>query len=277
MTSLQYYKLSGCGNDFLALVEPEHDPAQREIAAWCRRGVSLGADGFFILRRGDGAVVMDYFNADGRPADLCLNGTRCAARLAFELGWAERELVVATGAGPIRARPSGRGHGEIEIEIPTPPSPHEIEAAAAGETWRGWFVPVGVPHFVIVWSESLARAPLEHAGPELRRHNAFGAAGTNVNFVRFPTAGRLEIRTYERGVEAETLACGTGVLAAAAAGLASGRSALPLVALTRGGFELQLRAVDDRRWALTGDARILAAGALRAEAAVGPDAARFSA
>jgi diaminopimelate epimerase len=133
-----------------------------------------------------------------------------------------------------------------------------------------------VPHFVVSWPRDLEEAPLATAGPALRRHSSFGPEGTNVNFVRFPAAGRMEIRTFERGVEAETLACGTGVLAAAAAGLAAGETHLPVTALTRGGFELRVRQVRERTWALTGDARVLAAGTLLAGAGEAQAPVRFA-
>jgi diaminopimelate epimerase len=116
---------------------------------------------------------------------------------------------------------------------------------------------------VVEWPRSLGAAPVVELGARLRRHAAFGAAGTNVMFVRFLPPGRLEIRSYERGVEAETLACGTGVLAAAAVALGTGSLTAPLCALTAGGFELVVDGVVDgeRRvasWSLTGDARLLA-------------------
>ena len=75
----EFFRLSGSGNDFLALVEPRREPTAGEIRAWCRRGLSLGADGLFVLRRSGGGARMDHFNADGGRADLCINGTRCAA------------------------------------------------------------------------------------------------------------------------------------------------------------------------------------------------------
>src|SRR5215213_2345877 len=99
-----FYKVSGSGNDFLALAEPFETPAPETIRAWCRRGVSLGADGLFVLRRAGGGASMEYFNSDGYPADLCLNGTRCAAQLAFHLGWAEGTVQVTTGAGAFAGR-----------------------------------------------------------------------------------------------------------------------------------------------------------------------------
>lgn len=281
-----YYKVSGSGNDFLALAAPGEAPAAERIRAWCRRGVSLGADGLFVLRPGGGGVRMDYWNADGLPADLCLNGTRCAARLAFHLGWATERVEIETPAGVFlaRAAPGER----VAIELPPPEEPRPLAVEAGGATWQGWRLRVGVPHFVLVWPHGLAAAPVAELGQALRRHEVFAPAGTNVNFVRFPTAAagrhRMEIRTYERGVEAETLSCGTGVLAGTATGLALGTAALPLTVLTAGGFELAVDAVPrerpfapEARWTLTGDARVVASGEIMPEAATGPAPAAWSA
>ncbi len=288
----RFYKLSGAGNDFLALVEPAAEPAGEEIRAWCRRGVSLGADGLFVLRRsagepgaggaigaGGGDLAMDYWNADGLPADLCLNGTRCAAQLAFHLGWADGEATVATPAGSFRAR--RLDPGRIELQVPAPglaedAAPREMSFEVDGERVAGWFLTVGVPHLVIPWPNGLEQAPVVRLGRPLRRAPELGAAGANVNFVHFPTAGRMEIRTFERGVEDETLACGTGVLAGAAVGIHLGQAGLPLSALTQGGFEL---AVGPRAggWTFAGDARVVAEGELHAAAVGGPPAAHWSA
>lgn len=269
--AVPFFRLSGAGNDFLALVEPERVPGPSTIAAWCRRGVSLGADGLFVLRRageadaaGQAAVTMDHYNPDGGLAELCVNGTRCAARLAFHLGWAEDEIEVRTGAGPVRAWAAGED--AIGLALGPPPAAEEttVDLTAeeggerGGERIAGWRVAVGVPHFVVPWPD-LGRAPVARLGPPLRRHPDFGAAGTNVDFVRFGARGRLDIRTFERGVEAETLACGTGVLAAAAVGRATGALDFPAAARTAGGFEMTV-GEDGGRWTLAGDARILAAG-----------------
>jgi diaminopimelate epimerase len=282
-----YFKVSGAGNDFLALAEPDATPAEEEIRAWCRRGVSLGADGFFVLRRRkDGRVGMDYWNADGRPADLCLNGTRCAVRLAFDLGWAEGAVAVETPAGGFTGRLVAGDRVAIE-GAPAPDEPRALAVAIEGVEHRGWAVMVGVPHFVLVWPEELGRAPVATLGAALRRHPVFAPAGTNVHFVRFPESGarrRMEIRTYERGVEAETLACGTGVLAGAAVGLLRGKAAVPLTALTAGGFELEVDAAPRHRpfapgarWTLTGDARVLARGVLTPQAGRQPAPPAWSA
>lgn len=256
----EYWRVSGGGNDFLALAAPVEPPSAERIRAWCARGSSLGADGLFILHPGE-PLQMDYFNADGGNAALCLNATRCAAQLAFHLGWARGEARITTGAGEIRAR--GVSSVEVELEVPPPASaPRAVSPRALGSELSGWFLEVGVPHLVVPWSETLARCPVSELGPALRRHPVVGEAGANVDFVRIPSPRELEIRTFERGVEAETLACGTGVLAATAVGLALGRLELPVAARTLGGFVLRVsgRSAEGRvqSWALAGDARVLA-------------------
>lgn len=270
-----FFKLSGSGNDFLALAEPDGEPTAERVRAWCRRGVSLGADGLFTLRRsGERTVAMIHYNADGTRAELCLNGTRCAARLAFELGWADAEATVETDSGPIAAR--ALSGSRVALAVPPPASPpRRTTLGAEGRDWDGWHVVVGVPHFVLLWPQPLAEVPIATLGPALRNHPELAPAGANVDFARFPAPGRMEIRTFERGVEAETLACGTGALAAAAAGRAAGIAELPLEVLTRGGLPL---AVLPRPggWELAGDARVIARGALLpdAEAASAPPAWR---
>ena len=211
-----FYKVSGSGNDFLALAEPFAVPSRETIRAWCRRGVSLGADGLFVLRRTEGGAAMDYFNADGLPADLCLNGTRCAAQLAFHLGWAAGAVQVRTAAGSFDARWLDASRVAVELPAPTEP-PRAVEVQAAGSTYAGYCLLVGVPHFVLSWPEGLERVPVNELGREIRRHPAFGPPGTNVDFVSFTAPDWMEIRTYERGVEAETLSCGTGAVASALA------------------------------------------------------------
>ena len=270
MTEL--YRTSGAGNDFLALVEPPAPPAPETIRFWCARGVSLGADGVFTIRRvsdeesaGDAAptIAMVYWNADGGEAALCVNATRCAAQLAFQLGWAEREVTVRTGAGPFAARRVSTD--EIALEMAPPEEDaRPITLDVAGREIPGWAMTVGVPHAIVPWDDDLARCPLAELGPPVRRHEQFGAPGANANFVRFAGPHDFDIRTWERGVEGETLACGSGVLAAAATGVSEGKLQLPVRARTKGGFVLTVdgETADDgrriARWTMAGDARVLA-------------------
>jgi diaminopimelate epimerase len=268
----RFYKLSGSGNDFLALAEPARVPDPETIRAWCRRGVSLGGDGLFLLRRAEGGAVMEYFNADGLPADLCLNGTRCAGQLAFHLGWAQEMVRLQTGAGEVSAQRLDEARVAVDLPVPgEPPREMTVTVEAEGSSWAGYRLLVGVPHFVLPWPEGLETVPVRELGAALRHHPAFGPSGTNVNFVRFPSQDRMEIRTYERGVEDETLSCGTGVLASSAVGVFLGRARLPLRVATQGGFELEVAGdLQGGRWSLAGDARVVAEGELLAGALASP-------
>ncbi len=273
-TEISYYQLSGAGNDFIALVEPPAPPEAEEIRAWCRRGLSIGADGVFTLERRPGGARMVHYNADGGRSELCLNGSRCAARLALHLGWGEGELSLETDAGVLRA--AGAGADSIALELPDiAGEPEARSLSLGGEPHDGWLLTVGVPHFVLPWPEGLARAPADALGKILRAHPDLGDAGANVDFARFhPSGARCELRTFERGVEAETLACGTGVVATVVAGVADGRLTTPATALTAGGYQLVVRGGPSgqggRPWVLEGDARILAHGQLLPGAAAVP-------
>jgi diaminopimelate epimerase len=280
-----FVKTSGSGNDFIALPEPPADPTAAQIRAWCRRGISVGADGVFTLRRVPGgttttgaptvtaasadtsaAVSMAYYNADGLPAELCLNGTRCAAQLAFHLGWAGAAVEVRTAAGGVRARRLDERRVTLDLDLAVA-APRELTVEIDGTPHRGWSVTVGVPHLLLLWPGDLEAAPVVGLGRPLRRHPLFAPAGTNVNFVRLDGRRHLTLRTYERGVEDETLACGSGSVAAAALGLALDRLDPPVTVTTRGGFDLLIdRDAASGRFSLTGDARIVARGELLAGA-----------
>jgi diaminopimelate epimerase len=268
----EYFKLSGGGNDFLALTEPEDNPIPESIVRWCARGASAGADGLFVLRRKDAGVVrMIYFNADGNRAALCLNGTRCAARLTFHLGWATTATVIETDAGCYTA--TDQAEHVVGLVMPRPPKPQAPDQIQLeSDSWETTFIDVGVPHLVLHWEGPMREAPVSSVGPAMRNHPKFSPDGTNVDFVSFPSLHSLEIRSFERGVEAETLACGTGVLAAVAVGLEAGLAQLPIVAMTLGGFEISISAVAERpeHWAMSGDARLIAVGKLADGAGVGP-------
>jgi len=260
----QFFRLSGGGNDFLALAEPIDDPTPAQIRAWCHRGLSLGADGLFLLHRSPDGAQMRYFNADGSPADLCLNGTRCAVRLARHLGWTDNEIVIETGAGLIPG--SSLEVTSVTLALQRPDEPKPLEIDVDGDPIRGFRVPVGVPHFVLPRPDGVARAPVATLGQRLRSDPVFGDAGTNVDFVHFADRNRMDIRTFERGVESETLACGTGVMASVAVGVAQGELELPVTVLTRGGFRFEvsswISSHGDPRWGLKGDARLLVEGEL---------------
>jgi diaminopimelate epimerase len=242
------YKMTGSGNDFVMLdgrfTSPDHWPATR-VAAICDRRSGVGADGLVILTPdGPGRVRMVYWNSDGSRAAMCGNAALCSSRLSVYLELAEPgELCLLTDAGVVPARSNGVGDG-AEIRLP------DAEVAAlvpglepvAGEKWLVLGT-IGVPHLV-VRVEDIEGIDLLGRGRALRFDPRLGEAGANVNFVA-PGNGRDDpwlIRTYERGVEGETLACGTGTVAAGIALAARGEASLPLRFRSRGGPELLVRA-----------------------------------
>lgn len=239
-----FHKMSGSGNDFVFLdgrTEAVGDWTAPMIRDICDRREGVGADGLVVLEPGErGVVRMHYFNADGGRAEMCGNAALCSTRMAVRLGIAEPSgLHLQTDAGTITTRCVGPGD-MAEIELGTVPVPADVNRVPleAGERRMAVGV-VGVPHLVVL-VDDIDAVPVATRGRDLRRHAAFAPRGVNANFVAPPAdgAGPWQIRTYERGVEAETLACGTGTVAAALALAAWGRATLPLDFVSRGGAPL---------------------------------------
>lgn len=155
---------------------------------------------------------MRFFNPDGTEADLCGNGARCVARLAHELGAAPADMRIETAAGDLRARVRG---DQVMLDLPEPRDMAlNLELTIEGQTRALHSVVIGVPH-VLVEPLDWDTMDVARVGAAIRRHALFSPAGTNVDFVKLDPDGLVHIRTFERGVEAETLACGTGITAAA--------------------------------------------------------------
>ncbi len=248
MRGIVFYKMTGSGNDFVVLdgrhTAPDKWPATR-VSALCDRRNGVGADGLVILTPdGPGRVHMAFWNSDGSRAAMCGNAALCSARLAVYLELtAPGELCLLTDAGVVRARATGSGDA-AEISLPDVAIPAEVPGLepAAGERWLALGT-VGVPH-LIVRVDDIERVDVPGRGRALRFDPLLGPAGANVNFVcpaREPGEPWL-IRTYERGVEGETLACGTGTVGAAIALAARGEAELPLRFRTRGGPHLAVQA-----------------------------------
>lgn len=242
------YKMSGSGNDFVMLdgryTSPDRWPASR-VTAICDRRNGVGADGLVILTPdAPGRVRMAFWNSDGSRAAMCGNAALCSARLAVYLEMTgPGDLCLLTDAGLVRARADGTAD-TAEINLPDTAPPVAVEGLfpQAGERWLD-FAQVGVPHLV-VRVDDIERIDLMGRGRALRFEPLLGPAGANVNFVSPPAASGAPwlIRTYERGVEGETLACGTGTVASALALATRGEAALPLTFRSRGGPELVVRA-----------------------------------
>lgn len=233
MTGTVFYKMTGSGNDFVMLdgrqAAPGGWPADA-IARVCDRRTGVGADGLVIVTPdGPGRVRMEYWNSDGSPAAMCGNAALCSTRLAAKLEIAPPDgMTLTTQAGSVQGRCSGPGHW-AEICLPAFEVPRRLDLKGRLGESAFYFGVVGVPHLV-VFTPDVALIDVPGRGRELRHERAVGPGGANVNFISPPAdggSGPWIIRTYERGVEAETLACGTGTVAAAFAVAAAG---LPLPA-----------------------------------------------
>ena len=242
MNPVPFVKMQGSGNDFVlidnrpGILDPEN--LGDFIRGVCRRSRSVGADGLILLEASDRADFRwHFFNADGSRAEMCGNGSRCAARWAHRLGMAPASLTFETDAGLIAARVNGR---RVRVRM-TDPSPVEkdIQIAMNGSDLRLQFVNTGVPH-AVEFVEDLEGRDVAGAGRFVRNHGRFQPAGTNVNFVRTEDRHRVAVRTYERGVEEETLACGTGAVASALVSAEMGYADSPVGVLTRSGEILEI-------------------------------------
>jgi len=268
---IPFYKMNGCGNDFI-LIDNRTTLLATDPAAFsqsvCRRKLSVGADGLILIESSEAFDFQwQFFNADGSRAEMCGNGARCAARFARLLGMAEEKMIFLTDAGPIEAQMRGE---QVRIKM-TPPSDYreavEVDLSVGRRTVSS--INTGVPH-VVLETDRLEAADVVPLGREIRRHTRFAPAGTNVNFVQPDAENRLQVRTYERGVEDETLACGTGCVAAALVTALEKRWSSPIPVVTRSGGILTIYFEQDgdrfQDVYLEGDARIVYTGEIQPDA-----------
>lgn len=267
---VRFTKMSGAGNDFVVLDARSWEELPGDRAAWvravCRRGLSVGADGVLVVSaEGPGLVRVLFLNPDGGEA-FCGNGTRCAARYAATRSLASgSEMSLLTAAGDVRAVVDGE---IVTLTLPAPVDLGAIILEHEAEAFSGRWVNAGVPHLIFP-VQGLAAFPLERVAPFLRRHPALGPAGANVNVIETNASGHVHVRTWERGVENETLACGTGAVAVALAARLAGAGQTVLV-VPRSGSTLTVTLPgepghpDSAR--LSGDARFVFEGVLDAEA-----------
>lgn len=229
-----FFKMTGSGNDFVFIDGRESgvadwpEPAIRKV---CDRRTGVGGDGLVVLApESPGAVRMTYFNADGSRAGMCGNAALCSTRLAARLGMADGGgMALHTDTGVLETRCVGPGWA-AELRLPDFEAPSSLELPlAGGERWMSRCV-VGVPHLIVL-VEDLASVDVVGRGRELRFHPATGSSGANVNFLGRAPAGSdpgWQLRTYERGVEGETHACGTGTVGAGFALATRGLQPLPV-------------------------------------------------
>lgn len=261
---LSFCKMAGGGNDFVVIDNRNAKVADageltRRI---CTRALSVGADGLILVESSARATFrMRYYNSDGRLAAFCGNGTRCAARFALLSVIAGRRMTIETDAGIVGAE-IGEG-GLVTLSLPAPHSFRPQRPLAIGEkTVRGSSIVVGVPHYVVFLTGELWAQDIVPLGSAVRKHpDLVPDGGANANFVVVRDEHAIEVRTYERGVENETLSCGSGVVASALTSGLFGRVKSPVSVLTRSGitFEVSFTVrggyADDVR--LKGDARLI--------------------
>jgi len=243
METIEFWKMNGSGNDFI-LIDNRNGQIKDEkmgllVERACRRRESVGADGVIFVTESDQYDFgWRFFNADGGEVEMCGNGGRCVSRFAFLKGIAGPKMTFETLAGPISAEVTG---SIVKILMPKPSG---LSMDLNLERRQGWvsvdFINTGVPH-VVAHVENLFDHPVKEQGRIIRYHSRFSPEGTNANFMRVVGPDALEIRTYERGVEDETLACGTGAIACAlVASIRGSVNASPVKVKTRSGEELSI-------------------------------------
>ena len=238
MKTIPFWKMSGSGNDFIMIdhrnpIIPAEEMKQF-VSKVCRRGLSVGADGVIFIEPSTQAdYAWHYYNADGGEVEMCGNGSRCVARFAYLQKIAPAKHTIETLAGKVQAEVLGSSGDRVRVRLPDPSDLRlDLKIEIEGKIHPGHFVNTGVPH-VIYLVDDVETVDVVRLGRATRRHPLFAPRGTNANFVSMTDRKNLKIRTYERGVEDETLACGTGAIAAAIVTAALGKTAPPVSLLTR--------------------------------------------
>jgi len=226
VSDIEFCKLSGSGNDFICI--DNRDGRYNEMLASgqveafarkvCRRGLSVGADGIIFASGAatdeEGDIGARFFEPDGSEAELCGNGTGCFALWVLDNGWVKNhEVCIQTPAGMVRANKVESPYVRVCIPIPEGLK-QNLQLVIKGEPWLCDYLVTGVPH-VITYVENVDKVDVGHLGPRFRHHGHFAPRGANANFVQVCDVGRITVRTFEFGVEAETYACGTGSASAA--------------------------------------------------------------
>ncbi|MBW1748099.1 MAG: diaminopimelate epimerase [Deltaproteobacteria bacterium] len=242
MEKIEFYKMSGSGNDFIIVDNRDRIVDETDLLNFivkvCRRKMSVGADGFILVENTEGAdFKWRFFNSDGSVAEMCGNGARCVARFAYLNGIAGSEMSFETGAGIVEAQVAGES---VKIKMTDPSdlkTDYTLELKDRSISVSS--INTGVPHVVMV-TDTLDDVEVVKMGREIRFHDMFAPAGTNVNFICPIKDDTIGVRTYERGVEDETLACGTGSVAGALIMARKMKIDAPIHVLTRSGVNLKI-------------------------------------
>ena len=242
---IPFTKMSGTGNDFIVIDHRQPfiaEGLQSEFARRiCRRRFSAGADGLILIENSDTADFQwQFYNGDGSRAEMCGNGARCAARFAYVNKIAPATMRFQTTAGEIEAQILDQSGETVKIRLTAPEDLRlQIPLAIGGSEQVLHFINTGVPHTVLLVGDASA-VPVADWGRTIRFHELFQPAGTNANFVQVHDSGSIKVRTYERGVEDETMACGTGAVASALITALLDRAKPPVSVITSGGEQLTI-------------------------------------
>lgn len=243
---INFEKYSGSGNDFIIVDNRKSIIKNRKEFAinTCKRQIGIGADGLVLMEMPQNVNVkkadfrMRIINKDGSEAEMCGNAARCIAQFAYRNKITSKSMVIDTDAGLIDARVLGGMVTRVRL---TDPQNVKLNYPIHLETGnkRINFINTGVPHVCVI-ANRIDNIDLAKLGREIRYHKDFKPAGTNVNLVKVISKNRIQVRTYERGVEAETLACGTGVIASAIITALLGKTEQPVKVTTAGGDALTI-------------------------------------
>jgi diaminopimelate epimerase len=239
---LDFTKMNGAGNDFV-LVDNRTNAwklNREQIVRICDRHRGVGADGIILLvpcESGKADWAWQFFNSDGSSGEMCGNGARCFARFVQKIAGATGQLTFETIAGVITASFQGE---RVTVNLTRPENLRLNESVALSSGAHTIHsLNTGVPHAVLFVPDA-DKAMVSEWGPEIRRHPHFGPKGTNVNFVQVTGPNRIRVRTFERGVEGETLACGTGVTASALVSSKIHKFTSPVRVRVQGGDDLEV-------------------------------------
>lgn len=240
---IRFTKMHGAGNDFVLVDDRDGMFPERGnlIAAMAADRTGIGCEGVILVRGSSKADFrMTFYNPDGTEAELCGNGSRCVAAFAKRIGAAKsNSMTFETGAGLVDAEIVA--DGLVKVWMPEPRNRRygfEINGANGGSAAiTGDYLVVGVPHFIVPVG-NVAKVDVDMDGRALRLSEQFAPNGTNVDFVQYVSTSKAIIRTYERGVEAESGACGTGAVAAAVAGVEAHGMSLPMHIRSSQGYDL---------------------------------------
>ncbi len=274
MKKIPFFKMNGSGNDFIIINNREkivedlvEIPIEEFVQKVCKRGLSVGADGLILIEKDDTYDFRwRFFNNDGSEVEMCGNGSRCAARFAYLNGIAPLNMKFSTLAGVIEAQITGLNTVMVQL---TNPKDYKEEIKLDGIEMPASFINTGVPH-VVYFVDNVDTVDVKEIGAKTRYHEYFKPEGTNANFAEVVDKNTIKLRTYERGVEDETLACGTGATAAAVIAILKGKCESPVSVLTRSGKILKIYVYADgsniKKVYLEGDALLTYIGTMIEEA-----------